>query len=164
IDEERRSVSQTIEALQEKMSVGSMVDEAWRRYGHYGNDIGRNLGRTVSENPMPLILTGVGLAWLMFSSGRSRQDDYHDEDYLWEADEDLYEEDFVGTRRYGTSGARPYGTAAVAGRYERRSNKPSMTDRVRGAVGSAYETARSAVSSATHRAGSAADAAYGSAS
>jgi hypothetical protein len=168
IDEERRSVSQTLEALQEKMSVGSIVDEAWRNYGHYGSDIGRTLGRTISENPLPLILTGVGLAWLMASSGRrSRRADY-DEDYLWEVDEDLYEEDFVGTRQYGSASARPYGTAAVAGRYERRG--PGMTDRVRGMAGSVADTVRGAVSSATHaasslthRAGDAGHSAYDSA-
>ncbi len=191
INAERGRVADTLDALQERMTVGGIADEMYRNFGHYGADIGRNLGRTVANNPLPLILTGVGLAWLIFSSGRDRGRPY-DDDYLWDVD-DGYEEDFVGMRRYGTARARPYGTAAVAGTYgSRNDGRPSTTDRVRGAAGSiadragqaagsvsqgasdaahrtgdaahsAVDSVRGAASSATHSAGHAAGAAYDSA-
>ena len=40
--------------------------------------MGSSLGKSVQENPIPLILTGTGIAWMMSSPGRrstARSDD-----------------------------------------------------------------------------------------
>jgi hypothetical protein len=155
VNAERSRVAETLDALQDKMSVGNVVDEAVRSFSRYGGDMAGNFGRQVRNNPLPLLLTGIGLAWLMTSSGSSRPRRY-DEDYLWDVeDDDLYEEDLVGTRRYGTAaGVRPYGTAGTAGTYA--DDSPSTTERVSGAAGSAASGVGGAASSAGRGIGSAA--------
>jgi gas vesicle protein len=80
VDAERARLSNTIDALQSKASMGNIVDEIVRAVRDNGGDMGRNLGRTVRDNPLPALLTGVGLAWLMAGSGaparRWEDDDY----------------------------------------------------------------------------------------
>ena len=81
VNQERRKVASTIDALQEKISVGGIVDQIMGAVTEHGGDVGRNVGRTLKNNPLPLALTGIGLAWLMASSNspppssRSRYDD-----------------------------------------------------------------------------------------
>jgi hypothetical protein len=73
LEHTRARLDRTIDALQHKLSPGQIVDEglSWFREGS-GADFGRNLGRHVRDNPMPVALIGVGLAWLMVSSQRNR--------------------------------------------------------------------------------------------
>jgi hypothetical protein len=70
VDQERAQLSATIDALQGKASLGNIVDEVMKVVRENGGDMGRNLGRTVRDNPLPALLAGVGLAWLMMGSGR----------------------------------------------------------------------------------------------
>ncbi len=164
---ERAYVAETLDALQDKMSVGNIVDDAVRSFSRYGGDVAGNLGRQVRQNPLPLILTGIGLAWLM-SSGRPRPRYRDDEDYLWDVDDDgLYDEDFVGTRRYGTTASvRPYGTAGVAGTYD--ADEPGTMGSMRNSAGAAASSVGGAAGSAargtSHAAGSAASGVGGAAS
>lgn len=123
LDAERTRIAATIDELEERISVNHLMDEAIRSVGAYSGEIGRGLGevgrsfgRRARENPLPLLLTGVGIAWLMASSRNSRHPaieyDYSDEEYLWDVEEDeLYDDPaFVGTRRYGAADTDPYGT------------------------------------------------------
>ncbi len=82
VDAERTRVAETLDALQDKMSVGNIVDDVVRSFSRYGGDMASNLGRQVRQNPLPLLITGVGLVWLMSSSGRDRARYARDEDYL----------------------------------------------------------------------------------
>ena len=54
------------------MSPGQVVDQLidYAREGPAA-EFGRNLAREVRENPLPLLLIGVGIAWLMVASSRS---------------------------------------------------------------------------------------------
>jgi uncharacterized protein DUF3618 len=69
VDHERERVADTIGALQSKLSVQSFVDEMSHAILEHGGEISRTLGRQLRDNPLPAILTGVGLAWLMVGSG-----------------------------------------------------------------------------------------------
>jgi hypothetical protein len=163
VNVERARVAETLDALQDKMSVGNIVDDVVRSFSRYGGDMAGNLGRQVRNNPLPLLLTGIGLVWLISSSGRSRSRRYdYEDDYAWDVDDDdLYEEDFVGTRRYGTtSGVRPYGTEGVGGPY-REEGSAGMTGSTRGSAGSGIG---SAARGAGHAASSAASGVGGAAS
>jgi hypothetical protein len=72
VDRERARVSATIDELQARASTGNLVDQVVKAVGENGGEISRNLGRSLRDNPLAAILTGVGLAWLMAGPGRSR--------------------------------------------------------------------------------------------
>ena len=86
VDRERERVSATIDELQARASVGSLVDQLVKAVGENGGEVSRNLGRSLRDNPLAALLTGVGLAWLMAGSGRPRDEgaDWEDldRDYL----------------------------------------------------------------------------------
>jgi hypothetical protein len=66
IDQDRQRLGERINAIQERMSPGQLVDEviAYAKNSGGSEFIG-NLGRALKENPLPVALMGVGLAWLM---------------------------------------------------------------------------------------------------
>ncbi|WP_064693925.1 DUF3618 domain-containing protein [Rhizobium aegyptiacum] len=66
IDQDRQRLGERIDAIQERMSPGQMVDEflAYAKNSG-GSEFVGNLGRTLKENPLPVALMGVSLAWLM---------------------------------------------------------------------------------------------------
>ena len=113
VDQERSRLGDTIDALQAKASVGNVLDEVFKVVRDNGGDMSRNLGRTVRDNPLPALLAGVGLAWLMASSGRS--------DDRWGDREGAFDPDYrtrpLGSdplsapmaHRGGTGGIDPYG-------------------------------------------------------
>jgi Protein of unknown function (DUF3618) len=68
----RWRLSQTLEELRSRITPGQAVDQLldYTRNGPTGEFL-RNLGREVRENPMPLVLIGIGIAWLMIASSRT---------------------------------------------------------------------------------------------
>lgn len=90
VDRERARVAGTIDALQDKVSVNGMIDQVVRAVTEHGGDVSRNLGRTMRDNPLPVILTSVGLAWLMTSSSSSGADRYRYDPY-----DDDWDRDYV---------------------------------------------------------------------
>lgn len=72
LNETRARMEADLEALQDRLSPGYLMDEAMRYVrGGGAAEYFRNLGEMAKRNPMPLALVGTGLAWLAFS-GRSR--------------------------------------------------------------------------------------------
>lgn len=65
LEEERRRLRGTADELSNRLSVGSLIDEAMTRFSGSGGEFGRNLGRSVRDNPLPVALIGIGLAWMM---------------------------------------------------------------------------------------------------
>jgi hypothetical protein len=76
----RARLDATLDALQQKLSPGEMVDQAvtYIKEGS-GAEFGRNLLVSVRENPIPAVLVGVGIAWLMMTSPRDRARSVRDE-------------------------------------------------------------------------------------
>jgi ferritin-like metal-binding protein YciE len=68
----RAQLSQTMDQLRARMTPGQLLEQltAYVRDGP-GAEFGRNLAREVREHPLPLILIGIGIAWLMVASSRS---------------------------------------------------------------------------------------------
>ncbi|RFB85483.1 nutrient deprivation-induced protein [Rhizobium leguminosarum bv. trifolii] len=66
IEQDRQRLGNRIDAIQERMSPGQLVDEvlAYARNSE-GSEFVGNLGRALKENPLPVALMGVSLAWLM---------------------------------------------------------------------------------------------------
>lgn len=66
----RRAVEETLEALRAKLSSGQIFGTLARSFtgaGGQGGELMANLARQVRDNPLPVALTGVGLAWLLTS-------------------------------------------------------------------------------------------------
>lgn len=66
IETDRQRIEEKLHAIQERMSPGELMDEfiAYaRRSG--GADFLNNLGGAMKANPIPVALTGIGLAWLL---------------------------------------------------------------------------------------------------
>lgn len=70
VDRARSNLATTVEALQDRLSVETLFHDTVKSVTKNGGDVGRNLGRTVRDNPMPVVLTGIGLAWLIAQSNR----------------------------------------------------------------------------------------------
>ena len=81
IDRTRASLGRTVDALERRLSPGELVDQALGMAREHGGEFATNLGRSVRNNPMPVILTGVGLAWMMASSNEPRAPAYRSAGY-----------------------------------------------------------------------------------
>ncbi len=82
IDRDRAHLNETIRALEEKLSPGQLVDQVWGYARRNGGDFSDNLVRTVANNPVPVILAGIGIAWTALSQRRSTSPDWdRDTDY-----------------------------------------------------------------------------------
>ncbi len=172
IDRDRNHLSQTISALEDKLSPGQIFDQVWSYARRNGGTFSDNLVRTVSNNPVPVIMTAVGIAWM--AMGRSR-DDYREEawysedsDYPTRAsygvdpayDEDIYDEDIQ--ELYGDSGYvdNAFGSSATTTSSLAGSTAESTTDKARQKVkglkddlSSKARHARDGASESLHRAG-----------
>lgn len=73
IQQTRMQLDSTLDAIQRRLSPGSLADEAMRYMrGSGANEFAQNLNESVKRNPIPVALMGVSLAWLMWS-GREGQ-------------------------------------------------------------------------------------------
>lgn len=125
IERTRAQVGDTIDAIQNKLTPGQMMDQAMS-YARTSlpADFGANLGNAVRDNPVPIALVGIGLAWLAMAGrgadGRARQRHRELADY----DRDF---DYAGT--YGPEGSASdtEGGSTQEGRLRKASAKVSET-------------------------------------
>lgn len=71
VETSRSELDRNMEALKSKMTPGQLFDEAARTMGGTGQQIASKFMEQAKENPMPLAVMGLGLAWLMTSSRKS---------------------------------------------------------------------------------------------
>jgi ElaB/YqjD/DUF883 family membrane-anchored ribosome-binding protein len=77
IDATRADMRATIEALERRWSVDRLVDLTVGRIRERGGEFAGNLTDAATQNPVPLLLTSVGVAWMMLTSRRgTRHEDY----------------------------------------------------------------------------------------
>lgn len=76
----RARLDDTLHELEERFSPQQLMNTTYEYLRHGGaNDFASSLGRTIKENPLPVLLTGAGLVWLIVaqrSSDQSRSDHY----------------------------------------------------------------------------------------
>jgi hypothetical protein len=103
----RAEVEETLEAIQERLSPGQLFDQAvdYMR-GSGGNEFLHNLGATVRDNPVPIVLMSTGLAWLMLAGPRARRR-YDEDDYLDDLSEGHYGAGHYPARYYPAGDDRP---------------------------------------------------------
>lgn len=70
LEDTRARLDATLDALQQKLSPAQMVDQAmnWFKDGD-SSDLGRTIGRSLRDNPIPVALVGIGLGWLLVGGG-----------------------------------------------------------------------------------------------
>lgn len=71
VDQARARLGKTASELSDRLSPGELMDQALGMAREHGGEFGRNLGTQVKNNPMPMILTSIGISWMMMSSGNS---------------------------------------------------------------------------------------------
>lgn len=122
VEAQRHRVSNTIDEIQSRLSPGQMLDSVIAYSKGGGVDFARNLGRSVTDNPLPVALVGAGLLWLMTGAGQHRS-------HMWSAEAGRTE---AGPGyRYGESDAwrrYAYGSGDEAGH---RSGDGGMVDKAK---------------------------------
>jgi hypothetical protein len=68
----RRDIDRTLDALQTRLSPGQLLDQALSYAKSGGGEFATNFGRTVTQNPIPVTLLGLGVLWLMCSQPRAQ--------------------------------------------------------------------------------------------
>ena len=78
IEDERSALTRTLDEIHDRLSFEALTGDFAERIRESGSEIGRSALRGVKENPIPLALTAVGLAWLIVSqrSGSRHEDPY----------------------------------------------------------------------------------------
>ena len=71
IDEQRNEIGNIVHALENKLSPGELIDTALGYVKGGGGEFFSNLSNTVKANPVPTLLTSIGMIWLM--AGQNRQ-------------------------------------------------------------------------------------------
>ena len=173
IEETRASMGQTIDAIQERLSISNISEQVSEQVSNaiesakdsvYEATIGKvanfmkeagkgisssNIGRTVSANPWPYALIGLGSAWLIYDSmsGSRRRHNGN------------------GRMRLGSSGSR-YGernyltSQQRTGEGQGSGTLTGATESVSNAASNAYNTVASKASDAVHTVSSTASDTY----
>lgn len=71
IDQQRSSIGNIVDALEQRLSPGQLMDQALAYTRGNGGEFARNLGNTLKANPVPTVLTSIGLLWLMMGQNRT---------------------------------------------------------------------------------------------
>ncbi len=127
LDQARSRLGMTASELSDRLSPSELLDQALDMARKHGGEFGRNLGSQVKSNPIPMILTSVGLSWMMMSSGKNGSTHAHDSQGM-------------GTTRDGHALKSAFGDAAE----KSRDKAAAAGDRVQGATASVKESAHNA--------------------
>lgn len=69
IEQTRLEMNSTLTAIEHRLTPGQLVDQGLEYLRSSGaNEFVQNLGGQVKNNPLPVTLVGIGMAWLMASS------------------------------------------------------------------------------------------------
>jgi ElaB/YqjD/DUF883 family membrane-anchored ribosome-binding protein len=152
IDATRADMRATLEALERRFSFERLVDMTVGRIRDRGGEFAGNLTEAATQNPMPLLLTSIGLGWMMLASRRGSRS--NSGSYYSDAHDDGV-----------TTGALREGARSLRERAGNIRDRAShAADKVHGAMDSTRETMhgamgsmRSAIDSTRETVGSAMD-------
>jgi hypothetical protein len=98
IEQTRRNTAATLAAIEDRLAPGRLMDDAWNylRNSGQGQSFMSNLSTTVRDNPIPVALLAISLAWLAIASSRkdSRRDEFREDDFREDDDAILTEDAF----------------------------------------------------------------------
>lgn len=70
INAKREHISDLVDALEQRLSPGQLMDQVLAYGKGNGGEFFHNLGTTLKNNPVPATLTAVGMAWLAMNQNR----------------------------------------------------------------------------------------------
>lgn len=108
IERTRSQMAGTLDDIQRQFSPGQMVDQALGYLNEKSGKIGHQVMDTIRENPVPVTLIGVGLAWLA-TSGWSGSTEYRGSRHSATGSR------LSGGQGYGASGMRSRSMAGTVG-------------------------------------------------
>lgn len=73
LDRTRADLNDTLHAIEERFSPGQMLDQTLDYLSGGPKEYAHNLSVQVKENPLPVALVGIGLAWLMAGPHMKRE-------------------------------------------------------------------------------------------
>ena len=77
IDRTRDEMDRTLAAIEHRLTPGQLVDQGIDYLRQSGaNEFVQNLGGAAKQNPMPVAVTAIGLAWLMALGRQPAQQNY----------------------------------------------------------------------------------------
>jgi ElaB/YqjD/DUF883 family membrane-anchored ribosome-binding protein len=77
IDRTRDEMDRTLAAIEHRLTPGQLVDQGLDYLRQSGaNEFVQNLGGAAKQNPMPVAVTAIGLAWLMALGRQPAQQNY----------------------------------------------------------------------------------------
>ncbi|MCX7567716.1 DUF3618 domain-containing protein [Sulfitobacter sp. F26169L] len=171
IEAQRSDLTSNLEDLQDKFSIDTVVRQIGDQFREHGGDMGRSISEQVKANPIPLALTGIGLAWMMFGNSQKQTASVRSRDYDDDQGYSQYERDFRRTRlaqdRPYTPPARPaafYNRGPSWARDDEDDNDTSLTEKAAHATGTAKDKASQAASAVKEGVGSTASSVSDSAS
>ena len=149
IEAQRSSLTSNLEELQDKFSIDTVVRQIGDQFREHGGDLGRSISEQVKANPIPLALTGIGLAWMMFGNANSQSKHVRIEEHR---DDDRYSSVEHDYRRTRLAQGRPYVAPTTYARDysegpswsqddDHNDDGPSMADRVSTGAASARDSA-----------------------
>lgn len=102
VEAQRQRIENRIGEIRERLSPGQLMDEVLSYTKDGGKQFASGLGTTISNNPLPAVLLGVSLVWLMSGQG-ARPGAQHGEQRSQSRDEPEYPYATVtgGMRRVG---------------------------------------------------------------
>lgn len=75
IDARRANIENIVDALESKFSPGQLFDQALAFTKGNGGEFFSNLGTSVKNNPVPVLLATVGITWLMLGQNQKPRGD-----------------------------------------------------------------------------------------
>ena len=77
INSTRERIGRTVEELEQRLSPGQLVDQALGYARDHGGDFAANVAGSIRRNPLPMIVTAIGILWLVKSqSSKSKRQIY----------------------------------------------------------------------------------------
>lgn len=73
IENTRAEIDHTLDVIQKKLSPRNIVNETVDQVVGGAGGFASSLGRSAKDNPIPFVLVGLGLGWLMMAPGGLRQ-------------------------------------------------------------------------------------------
>ena len=91
-------------ALEEKkLSPSNLLDTAISYFGAHGGEMAKAIGRFAKDNPLPVALMGVGVAWILLTP-KSANDLERDGNVSGRDDQEDATEEYAGNRSTGKAG------------------------------------------------------------